>query len=407
MQNTFHPACPTSTHTVEESWKQELSHSYSTVSDLLENGLISPDEALRLKELGEKFFLRITPYYSRLMKNSKTCPIRRQAIPQLDEFDPQLPEWAKKASQEIYGQPYPWRTDAIGDLNNLAAPRLTHRYSNRALLHLSSLCAVYCRFCFRKSHLSDHEKSLYEGTLEPAFQYLAQHPSIHELILTGGDPFSLTDIALYRLFQKISTLPQIRIVRIHSRMAATLPSRFTKGLLEVLKSPWNFTLTLANHFNHPLEITPQAEQAIRNLRYSGITLLNQSVLLKGINDSSEILADLFQSLYERGVIPFYLHHPDWTPGTFHFRTSIERSKEIYSQLKGKISGPALPALTLDIPSGFGKISLLESHHKKLKDLSAPSDPFHGAIYEFRLPDTRNNQPKTMLYLDLSKQDDQH
>jgi lysine 2,3-aminomutase len=324
-----------------EKWRQELLHSFSNVADLTKHGLLTAEETKKLGQLGSRFEVRITPYYANLMSADPDCPIRSQALPHLGEEDPLLPAWATQLSHEIYGRANPWHHDPIGDITNLAAPRLTHRYQNRAILHLSTQCAVYCRFCFRKTHLNQNEQTLYEGSLEPALAYLKKTPGIRELILTGGDPLSLTDLALSRLFGRLAQIPHLRTVRIHSRMAVTLPFRFTPSLLDMLAQNWGFHLSVANHFNHPKELTPEARAALWALKKTGITLLNQSVLLKGVNASAAILSELFQELYECGVLPFYLHHPDWTPGTFHFRTSIEAGRHIYRQLRGLLPGGAL------------------------------------------------------------------
>jgi lysine 2,3-aminomutase len=397
-----------------DAWRQEILNSFRSIDDLLKNQIITHDEAIRLRLLGDRFKVRITPYYAGIMNGSDSnCPIRRQSIPDLAENDPILPHWAMQISHDVYQRSTPWDSDAIGDVKNLAAPRITHRYSNRVIVHLSSMCAVYCRFCFRKSHLNDEAKTLYEGTLEPAFHYLENHPEVDELILTGGDPLSTTDAALKNLFARISNLKHIRTVRIHSRMAVTLPSRFTTETLKTFDQDWNFQIVLSNHFNHPKELTPQAKQALKDLKKTGVTLINQSVLLRDVNASVECLKTLFQELYHTGVIPFYLHHPDWTPGTFHFRTSIEEGQKLYSKLKGQISGPALPHYVLDIPQGFGKANLMDPSLVKLKDLpegisDLDSSPLRGALYEISAPVTKHSQHPGALasqkyrYLDIFK-----
>jgi lysine 2,3-aminomutase len=380
-------------------WTQDLAQSYSSVDQLSQAGLITPGEANRLSNLGDRFKVRITPYYAGLMSASADCPIRRQAIPDLGEEDPELPEWARAWSQKIYGRPAPWHADAIGDLEKLAAPRLTHRYGNRAILHLSSLCAVYCRFCFRKAHLNEKERALYDGSLDPAFEYLERNPEIRELILTGGDPLSLTNPALERVIARAAAIPHLRVLRIHSRMAVTLPSRLTPELGELLaRARGSLSVHLVSHFNHPREWTPEARRGLGALRSSGISLFNQNVLLAGINDSVECLTELYQGLYEEGVTPFYLHHADWTPGTFQFRVSIERGQEIARGLRGRLPGPALPHYVLDIPQGYGKTSLLDASVRKVEAFR-DDGRVHGAVYEVLAPKTRSEAPAP-LYLDL-------
>jgi lysine 2,3-aminomutase len=382
-------------------WKQELAQSYSTVTELSQAGLITPDEAVRLSSLGERFKVRITPYYARLMTASPDCPIRSQAIPALSEEDPTLPVWASEWSQKIYGRPAPWDMDAIGDVAKLAAPRLTHRYGNRAIMHLSSLCAVYCRFCFRKGHLNDEDRTLYDGSLDPAFAYLEATPEIRELILTGGDPLSLTELALAKVLDRVGRIPHLRVLRIHSRMAVTLPSRLNQELAELLGRPREFEIHLVSHFNHPREWTAEARHGLRLMREARVTLYNQNVLLAGVNDSVECLVELYQGLYENGVNPFYLHHPDWTPGTFGFRVSVAKGQQIARALRGRLSGPAMPHYVLDIPQGNGKASLLDASTRKLAEFK--NDTLIGAVYEIQAPQTRTS-PSSSLYLDLSPAD---
>jgi lysine 2,3-aminomutase len=353
-------------------WQAELAQSYDSVASLADAGLLAPAEAARLHAVGEAFRVRITPYYAGLMRaDDPACPIRRQAIPGLGETDPELPGWAREWSLRAYGRETPWTADAIGDVARLAAPRLTHRYGNRAILHLSSLCAVYCRFCFRKSHLNDGERTLYEGALDPSLDYVARTAAIRELILTGGDPLSVTDAALARLLERLAAIPHLKTVRLHTRMAVTLPSRLTPELAALLGRPWPFQIVFVSHFNHPREWTAEARAGLRSLRRAGVTLLNQNVLLRGINDSAAILTELYQGLYEEGVIPYYLHHADWTPGTFHFRVSLARGHEILRELQGDLPGPAIPRYILDLPGGGGKIPIMPQYmlKKEGKDIT--------------------------------------
>ena len=390
----------------ESCWKQQLRHSYQTLEDLVRAGLLSETEATSLQSVGKEFKIRITPYYAQLIEARADCPIRLQAIPHIHEEEPKFPEWVKTWSQKLYQTDSPFRGDAIGDLRHLSTPRLTHRYEQRAILHLSSLCAMYCRFCFRKTHLNDQERTLYDGSLDPAFSYLEQHREIQELILTGGDPLSVTDEALARIFQRVSAIPHIKTLRIHSKMAVTLPSRLTSELRSLFSQDWNFQICLVSHFNHPKELTSLAREKLRALKKTGVTLLNQSVLLHQVNDSIPVLKDLFEGLYEIGVIPYYLHHPDWTAGTFHFRVSIEKGQALMRSLRGILSGPALPDYVLDIPGGYGKISLLDgSFCKKLQDLpNDPNHPFRGSIYEVLPPQTRSKiSSAPVLYLDLCRE----
>ncbi len=386
-------------------WNLEIAQSYTSVEGLRRAGLISPEESAKLSCLGDRYRVRVTPYYASLMNPAdRDCPIRLQAIPGLGEEDPTLPQWATRWSQRIYDRPFPWHADAIGDFEKLAAPRLTHRYSNRAIMHLSSLCAVYCRFCFRKEHLNDPERTLYDGTLDAAFDELKSRQEVRELILTGGDPLALTNAAIERVLERAQVIEHLKVVRIHSRMAVTLPSRLDEGLGQILQKT-RLSVKLVSHFNHIKEWTPQARKGLEIMRHAGVDLYNQTVLLAGVNDSTDRLAELFQSLYENGVTPIYLHHPDWTPGTFQFRLSVERGQVIMRALRGKVAGPALPHYVVDLPQGGGKASLMDASLRLVErfddDLS-----IDGAVYEIEAPHTRaspstdlTTSPKT-LYLDL-------
>jgi lysine 2,3-aminomutase len=387
-----------------QTWIQELRSSLTTAEQLYGAGLISELEANdpHLDTLVRDNQVRITPHYASLIDRlDPACPIRLQALPSLArETDPVLPAWLQHLCGDIYGTPAPWRDDAIGDLTRLAAPRLTHRYGNRALLHVSDNCAVWCRFCFRKSHLNEREESLYAGHFDEAIDYLMRTPRLTELILTGGDPLSLGDEPLARLLGRLDEVPHLKNVRIHTRMPVTLPSRVTASLASILGSARTYHLSLSNHFNHPRELCVASHQALRRLREAGITLLNQSVLLRGVNDSTATLTRLFQGLYEAGVIPFWLHHPDLTPTTFGFRVSIQRGLQLYRELFGQLSGPALPHYVLDLPSGLGKAPLNDARIRLVH--SEARDGYQVGVYELPLPNTQYTRgDETTRYLDIT------
>jgi len=403
-QVLFQTSSPTPIPEPQPSWQQELRRSLTTPAQLAESGLISLEESRDpgLHHLMRENQVRITPHYASLMdRNDPDCPIRLQAVPSMTrELDPVLPDWIQQLSRELYGQSEPWRDDAIGDLARLEAPRLTHRYGNRALLHVSDNCAVWCRFCFRKSHLNDREEALYTGRFDEALEYITKTPNITELILTGGDPLSLGDEPLSRLLARLEEVPHLRNVRIHTRMAVTLPSRITQGLAGLLGRPRSYHLTVSNHFNHERELAAPNLGALELLRKNGVTLLNQSVLLRGVNDTPDALVTLFQKLYESGVIPFWLHHPDWTPATFGFRVSIAEGQQLYRELFGRISGPALPHYVLDLPGGLGKAPLNDPRVQVLE--SQERDGCRATVYQIPTPSVRNGETtRATRYLDIS------
>lgn len=389
-----------------EPWQKELQQSAVSLSQLMEWGFLSSEDLLPLDPMAKQAEIKISPYYASLIdKKNPECPIRLQAIPTLNEQDPLLPEWVQAWSLKIYGRPQPWTPDATGDIQKKVTPRLTHRYEERALLHFSSACTTNCRFCFRKSHLNDPQKSLYEGSYQAALEYLKAHPEIKELILTGGDPLTFPDVFLERFLNSLVCLPSLKVVRFHTRVAVTLPSRITPRLLSLFKENFPFRMTLVHHFNHPRELSPESTQALEGLSKTPLLLLNQSVLLKKVNAQAQVLRNLFVGLYERGVLPYYLHHPDWTPGTFGFRESIEKGRSLFEELRGWVSGPALPDYILDHPEAIGKVSLLSYQVRQLeKRIELVSNRvLEAAVYELQLPKTRQHSGGSKYYLDLSWQ----
>lgn len=379
-----------------QSWVQQLQSAYSSMQQLIDAGLVKQGEQQALSLIEQQYRIRIPQYYAALIGAEENCPIRLQALPNFLEDDINLeqfwPQWAREWCLQAYGRPYPWIADAIGDVAKQGAPRLTHRYRNRVLLHWTSSCGLYCRFCFRKSHLNTKEKALYEGSFDAAFQYISHHPEIREVIFTGGDPLTSSDFSLSQAFQKLASIPHIQHVRVHSKLPTTLPDRLTHELAALLRQQPFFT-TLTLHCNHPKELTSHTQKRLLFFARKGIRLLNQSVILRAVNDSPTTLSTLFQQLYECGVTPYYLHYPDWTPGTFHFRPSIERAMNCMEAIQSCLSGPALPRLVLDLPGGLGKIPLLQKKNFCVE--KRQQGHLRGQLYQFPL-----SHGGTVFYPDL-------
>ncbi len=387
-----------------QDWREQLRQSLSSVEALVDAGWISGAVADRIPSDIRKTVIRVPPYYLSLIGSGPLDPIRLQCIPTPEESDPPLPPAFQRLSSQIFGRETPWLSDPIGDQAHLAAPRLTHRYGNRALLHVSSACSMYCRFCFRKSHLSSKEPDLYNGDFEPALRYLQAHPEVRELILTGGDPLSLTDASLLSLFLRLETVASLQVVRIHTRMPATLPYRLTLKLLSELGRPRSFKVMLVTHFNHPRELTPVARHTLERCVSLGIPLYNQAVLLSQINDDATILSELFQKLYELGAHPYYLHHPDYTPATSRFRVPIEKGRQLIDEVREQVSGPALPDYILDVPGGWGKISLTDRRVNLIEARTLSG--WHAETYEIPVSYNGKNtgdQKMPTRYLNLSPQ----
>lgn len=323
-------------------WQDELRQAVKSAELLQDYAYLRSRPSVAGTE--SRFRTLVPPYYLGLIDaNDPEDPIARMAFPTAEE-------------ESALGF-----RDPIGDLERQAAPRLTHRYPDRALLHVTNLCPMYCRFCFRKNLMNEAEEELYAGDFEPALTYLASHPEVEELILTGGDPWMLNDSRLSTLVDQIaSRLPAIKRLRFHTRMPVTLPSRLTEGLVRAVSRPGRFVTFVVTHFNHPRELTPMALAGLARLRAGGIVLLNQTVLLRGVNDREETLLSLFRGLGDGGVLPYYLHHCDQVAGAAHFRLSLGEGQALWNGLRGKVSGYLLPEYVLDGPAGIGKVPVSPS-----------------------------------------------
>lgn len=299
----------------------------------------------KIADVVAAYRMGITPYYFKQIKNFDSAdPIYRQIIPAVEELNVQPDELQDPISDE----------DPARGSRPLKA--LIHRYPNRVLLIPTAQCAVYCRFCFRKRLVGDTAHNAREEDLVAAYAYIRSHPEIEEVILTGGDPLTLGDGALQNILEELGNIDHLRLIRIHSRLPVVNPFRLTPALGQIISSSRK-TVWVSAHFNHPAEITGVAKDHINGWVMRGIPFLNQSVLLKGVNDTTEVLKALFMSLVEIRVKPYYLHQADRVQGTHHLRLPIEKGLALLKQLQGEIPGYALPHYVLDRSDGSGKIPL--------------------------------------------------
>lgn len=252
-------------------------------------------------------------------------------------------------------------SDPIGDDTHSPLKGLVHRYPDRVLIKITTLCPVYCRFCFRREQVGNkNDATLSQEQLAAIYSYITANPDIYEVIFTGGDPLILSARRLSDIMQQLALISHVKIIRFHTRVPIVIPQKITPSLLKALKVQGKTTY-LAVHSNSHHEWGAAQAKAINKLADSGIPLLGQTVLLKGINNSSEALKKLFQTMIENRVQPYYLHHPDKARGTSHFRVTIKEGQAIMKELRGRISGFALPTYILDIPQGAGKIPLTPSY----------------------------------------------
>ncbi|HEY2408915.1 MAG TPA: KamA family radical SAM protein [Polyangiaceae bacterium] len=322
-------------------WGSELRGALRSVRELAQK-LDLTDEELAGATAAEKAGLpiSITPYYLSLCDpHDPNCPIRKQVVPH------------QRESQEVIGD----LRDPLGEEAHQVAPELIQRYPDRALLLVTDRCAVYCRFCTRSRIVGSGGGPRSEQALLPALEYLRDHPEIRDVIMSGGDPLAMSTTRIVRIIQALRLIPSIETIRIATRVPVVLPQRITHELVEALK-PFH-PLWVMTHFNHPKELTSVAREACRRLCDAGFPVLNQTVLLRGVNDDSAVLTELFRGLVRERVRPYYLLQADPVRGTSHLRTPLDVGIRIMSELQGKLSGIALPKFIVDTPGGFGKVAL--------------------------------------------------
>ena len=313
-----------------------------SIADLAEAGLLPAGDAGVLERVAARYAVAITPDMVRLIdRGDPADPIARQFVPDARELQ-HLPEE---------------RADPLGEARLSPVPGLVHRYPDRVLLKLTHVCPVYCRFCFRREVVGPGgPPALSGGALDAALGYIAGVPGIWEAILTGGDPFMLSPRRIAEVTRRLGDIGHLKVLRWHTRVPAVDPSRVTPELASALKSA-SKTVYVALHANHPRELTAAAREACARLVEAGIPMLSQTVLLKGVNDDAETLAQLMRAFVEARVTPYYLHHLDQAPGTGHFRTTIAEGQALMRALRGRLSGLAQPTYVLDIPGGHGKVPI--------------------------------------------------
>ena len=323
------------------SWAWQVKHRITTIDAVAAVLNLSPEERHGLAETKALFRFACTPYYALLADPADpACPIRRQIVPTPSETLIRVGE----------------RSDPLGEQPNEVVPNLIHRYPDRVLLLATDRCPVYCRFCTRRRIVGHVERQMTRALFAEAFAYIAEHPQIREVIISGGDALMMGDNQLAFLLDALREVDHVDIVRIATRMPVTCPMRVTTSLSELLRA--HRPVYVMTHFNHPRECTAEARTAIDRLVDAGVVVYNQSVLLRGINDDVEIIRTLNRNLVHMRVTPYYLHQCDLAQGIEHFRTPLAKGLEIIDGLRGHVSGLAVPQFCVDVPGGLGKVTLV-------------------------------------------------
>jgi lysine 2,3-aminomutase len=308
-----------------------------SASALVEAQLIKPERLAALKNVASRYAVAITPALVDLIDAADPHdPIALQFVPDERELETYAEESA----------------DPIGDEAHSPVPGVVHRYPDRVLLKVINVCAVYCRFCFRREMVGPGRGALTGAALTAALDYIAHTPKIWEVILTGGDPLVLPPRRLKDLMTRLAAIDHVKVIRLHTRVPVVAPERVTPALVRALRTDKATYMVL--HANHPRELTEEARVACARVIDAGIPMLSQSVLLRGVNDNVETLGALMRALVECRIKPYYLHHADLASGTAHLRTSIAEGQALMRALHGRYSGLCQPHYVLDIPGGHGK-----------------------------------------------------
>lgn len=300
------------------------------------------DELAAIEATKAVFRWNITPYYAHLMDpDDPNCPIRKQVVPRLDELEP-----------DLVGV-----VDPLEEVAHSPVKNLIHNYRDRVAFCVTSECAIYCRYCLRKRMVGDADFMMRRAEHQAAIDYIAAHPEIRDVLLTGGDPLTFNETHLDWLLSRLRAIPHVEVIRLGTRMPVKLPFRITDDLCALLQQ--YHPIWVNTHFNHPKELTDDAAEGLDRLLRAGVPIGNQTVLLRGINDDAETLQMLSQGLVRLRVRPYYLYQAQLIGGTAHLRTSIEKGMELMEALQGTTTGFAIPKYVLDTP--YGKVPLTRSY----------------------------------------------
>ncbi len=359
-----------------QEWQKHLSDSVVKVEDLP----FVPESfeyRERLKKVVDVFPVRINSYFLSQIKNEND-PLWKQVIPTLEELDDIIDEESLLVS------------DPLNEEGDMPVPELVHRYPDRVLLMVNNQCPIICRFCTRKRKIG-FPGVVTRETLRRGIEYIRSHPEVRDVILSGGDPLLVPDKELDRILSELRSIPHLEIIRIGTRVPGTLPQRVTPELCDILKKyhPLYFNM----HFNHPDEITPEVEKACNMLADTGIPLGSQTVLLKGVNDDSNVMKELMHKLLMIRIKPYYIYQADMALGTDHFRTEVQKGLGLISDLQGHTSGMGVPYFVIDAPGGGGKVRLLPDTVIEHNEKEIIIKNYEGKVFRYPQPVRKSAKQK--------------
>jgi lysine 2,3-aminomutase len=329
---------------------------------------VTPEERQAAIESEAEFRMGITPYYAALMDpDDPTCPIRLQSVPTMGEMQ------IAPADLE----------DPLAEERDMPVPGVTHRYPDRVLFYTTHNCPVYCRHCTRKRKVADPTSAAAKKQVDDGLDYIARHPEIRDVVISGGDPLSLSDDRLDYILGRLRAIPHVEIFRLGTRNLVTLPQRVTEDFVRMLRK--HQPVYVNTHFNHPKECTAEAFEAARRLADAGCVIGNQMVLLRGVNDDPKTVMELNHKLLLMRIRPYYIYQCDLARGISHFRTPVETGIHIIEALRGHTSGLAVPHFVVDAPHGGGKIPVNPDYVLKHEGKTWTFRNYAGKVFTYEEP----------------------
>ncbi|MCL2125882.1 MAG: KamA family radical SAM protein [Oscillospiraceae bacterium] len=349
-------------------WKWQYENRITTASELSKIITLNEQEMQDISSCLKGFRMAITPYFASLIDpDDRVCPIKMQAVPSINET-----------------HIHPWENrDPLNEESASPVPNVVHRYPDRVLFLVTRQCATYCRHCIRKRHVGEEDFVISEEEKNNAIKYISETKQIRDVLISGGDPLTMSDNALEDIISKLRAIDHVDIIRIGTRIPVTMPMRITPGLLAMLRR--YHPIWINTHFNHPRELAPDAVAACESIVDAGIPLGNQSVLLRNINDDADTMKELLLKLVKARIRPYYIYQCDLCEGIGHFRTKVETGIEILKSLNGYISGLAVPKFVIDAPGGGGKIPINPDYVVSLDDEKIVMLNYLGDAYAYPQP----------------------
>lgn len=349
------------------NWKWQFANRITDAEKLSHYLNISDKEKNNIIECLSHFRMAITPYYLSLINvNDINDPIKKQCIPSIQE--------TLVCENDL--------ADPLNEIGDSPVPHIVHRYPDRVLFLVTLKCSMYCRHCTRRRVVGEEDRIISEKELEVALDYIRKHTEIRDVLISGGDPLVMSDEKIEHIISSIRKIPHVDIIRIGTRVPVVMPMRITENLLNIFKKYQ--PIWINTHFNHPNEITDESSKACQMIVDAGIPLGNQTVLLKGVNDKTEIIKELMLKLVHNRVRPYYMYQCDLSKGIGHFRTDVDTGIKIIHDLQGYISGYAIPKYVIDAPGGGGKIPINYEYVIEKNDKEVVMENYCGKVYSYPL-----------------------